>query len=155
VVASLAGQPIQANVLVLDEQGEHKAEATTGAPITVPAGSYKLEIAITDAAVMVDKPTQVRELRLEPGQSPRVEARFSWAKVQLDVQINGRSQPGATVQLLRNGEVVAQMKSGARPVAITPGRYEADVLLKGAKIRVTGLLFPDSATQTVPVNVRM
>jgi hypothetical protein len=74
--------------------------------------------------------------------------------VQLDVRVNGRSQPGAIVQLLRNGELVAELKSGAPPAPITPGRYEADVLLKGAKIRVKGLQFPEGGTQTVPVNVR-
>jgi hypothetical protein len=140
---------------VLDPSGEKRAEASAGEPINLPAGNYDLEVAITDAAVMADKPTQKRELVLQAGQNAQVEARFLWAKVTLDVRINGRSQPGAKVQLLRNEEVVAEMKSGAPPTPITPGRYEADVLLKGAKIRVKGLQFPDSATQTVPVNVRM
>jgi hypothetical protein len=84
---------------------------------------------------------------LEPSAVPRT-------NVQLDVRVNGRSQPGAIVQLLRNGEVVAEMKSGAPPAPIAPGRYEADVLLKGAKIRVKGLQFPEGGTQIVPVNVR-
>lgn len=154
VVADIANKPIVANVRVLDDQGDIKAQAKAGDAMTLPSGNYKLEIEIPDASIMADRPTQMRELRLTPGQNPNVEAHFRWAKVQLDVRVNGHSQPGAHVQLLRNGENVAEMKSGAAPVPITPGRYEADVLLKGAKIRVQGLLFPDSATQTVPVNVR-
>jgi hypothetical protein len=153
--ASIAGQNVPAVVRVFDDAGEKRADANAGEPINLPAGNYALEVAITDVNVMADKPTQRRELVLQGGQNAQVEARFKWAKVQLDVRINGRSQPGAKVQLLREDEVVAEMKSGAAPTPITPGRYEADVLLKGAKIRVTGLQFPDSATQTVPVNVRM
>lgn len=155
LTASVAGQNVPATVRVFDESGEKRADASTGEPINLPAGNYQLEVAITDANVMADRPTQKRELVLQGGQNAQVEARFKWAKVQLDVRINGRPQPGAKVQLLRDEEVVAEMKSGATPTPITPGKYEADVLLKGAKIRVKGLLFPDSATQTVPVNVRM
>ena len=155
LTASVAGQNVAAIVRVFDESGEKRADANAGEPINLPAGNYQLEVAITDANVMADRPTQKRELVLQGGQNAQVEARFKWAKVQLDVRINGRSQPGAKVQLLREEEVVAEMKSGVAPTPITPGRYEADVLLKGAKIRVKGLQFPDSATQTVPVNVRM
>jgi hypothetical protein len=155
LTASVAGKTVPAVVRVLDPSGEKRAEVSAGEPVNLPAGNYDLEVAITDAAVMADKPTQKRELVLHAGQNAQVEARFRWAKVTLDVRINGRSQPGAKVQLLREEEVVAEMKSGAAPTPITPGRYEADVLLKGAKIRVKGLQFPDSATQTVPVNVRM
>jgi hypothetical protein len=155
LTASIAGNAVPAIVRVLDPSGEKRGEVKAGEPLNLPAGQYDLEVAITDAAVMADKPTQKRELVLHAGQNAQVEARFRWAKVTLDVRINGRSQPGAKVQLLREEEVVAEMKSGAPPAPITPGRYEADVLLKGAKIRVKGLQFPDSATQTVPVNVRM
>jgi hypothetical protein len=155
LTATIAGKAVPAVVRVLDSNGEKRAEASAGEPLTLPAGNYDLEVAITDPKVMADKPTQKRELVLQAGQNAQVEARFRWAKVTLDVKINGHSQPGAKVQLLREDEIVAEMKSGAPPTPITPGRYEADVLLKGAKIRVKGLQFPDSATQTVPVNVRM
>jgi hypothetical protein len=155
LVASIAGKNVPATVRVTDASGEERAQGNSEEPITLPAGNYSLEVSIKDANVMADRPTQRRDLVLQGGQNAQVEARFKWAKVQLDVRINGRSQPGAKVQLLREDEVVAEMKSGAAPTPITPGKYEADVLLKGAKIRVKGLQFPDSATQTVPVNVRM
>lgn len=156
LTASVAGKNVPATVRVLDESGEQRAEGSSEQPISLAAGNYQLEVAITDASVMADRPTQKRELVLQGGQNANVEAHFKWAKVTLDVRINGRSQPGAKVQLLREEQVVAEMKSGAPPAAITPGRYEADVLLKGTtKIRVKGLQFPDAATQTVPVNVKM
>lgn len=155
LTASIAGKNVPAHVRVLDESGEPRGEGNSEQPINLQAGNYQLEVSITDPSVMADRPTQKRELVLAGGQNANVEARFKWAKVTLDVRVNGRSQPGAKVQLLREDAVVAEMKSGAPPTAITPGRYEADVLLKGAKIRVKGLQFPDSATQTVPVNVKM
>ena len=103
---------------------------------------------------MADRPKQTREVFLKPGEDARVEATFPWARVQLNVLVGGRSQAGVPVKLLRDGEVVAELKGGAKHTAITPGKYEADVLLRGATIRVTGLLFPESATQTVPVRVK-
>jgi hypothetical protein len=154
VVAVVAGQPTPASVRVLDAQGGVAAEGTSGGSLSLPAGSYALEVTISDATAMIDTPTQRSELQLEPGQAANVQTEFRWAKVTLDVRVGGRSQRGAKVVLLRNGEPVAEMKSGAAPVPITPGRYEADVSLPGRTVRVTGLHFPDSAMQTVPVNVR-
>lgn len=155
LVAMVANQEVPASVRVLNEAGEEQGKIKSGEPLNLAAGNYALEVSITDPHVMADTPMQRRELVLQGGQNAHVEARFKWAKVQLDVRVNGHSQPGAKVQLIREDQVVAEMKSGAAPTPITPGRYEADVLLKGAKIRVKGLQFPDSATQTVPVNVRM
>lgn len=154
VTAMVAGQPTQASVRVLDAHGAVKGEGSSGSPITLAAGSYKLEVSISDASVMIDKPTQRSGLQLEPGQPAKVQADFPWAKVKLDVRVGGRSQRGVKVLLLRDGEPVAEMKSGAEPAPITPGRYEADVSLPGRNVRVTGLHFPDSATQTVPVHVK-
>jgi hypothetical protein len=154
VVAMVAGQPTPASVRVLDAQGSAAGEGTSGSPITLAAGSYTLEVTISDASAMIDTPTQRSDLQLEAGQSAKIESDFAWAKVKLDVRVGGRSQRGAKVQLLRDGEPVAEMKSGAEPAPITPGRYEADVSLPGRIVRVTGLHFPDSATQTVPVHVK-
>jgi hypothetical protein len=145
---------VPATVRILDEAGEVTREAASGEPISLPAGDYRVEISITDPKALADKPTQARQLLVQPGENPPIEARFRWAKVTLNVLVGGRAQPGAKVTLLRDGEPVAEMKSGAPPAAITPGRYEADVQLKGSIIRVKGLQFPEGATQTVPVRVQ-
>jgi hypothetical protein len=154
VRALVAGQVVPVHIRVFDETGKVAMEAESGAPIALRAGSHRIELQISDAAALADKPKQTREVFLEPGKTTLVEATFPWAKVQLNVLVGGRSQAGVPVKLLRNGEVVAQMKGGAKPAAITPGKYEADVLLKGTTIRVKGLLFPEGATQTVPVRVQ-
>lgn len=154
VRALVAGQVVPAKVRVLDSAGAVQAEAASGTPITLKSGSHRLELTISDPAAMADTPTQVREVFVEPGKPSTVDATFPWARVQLNVLVGGRSQSGVPVKLLRNGEVVAEMKGGAKPAAITPGKYEADVMLKGTVIRVKGLLFPEGATQTVPVRVQ-
>jgi hypothetical protein len=154
VRALVAGQVVAARVRVLDEAGKIASEGESGTPIALRAGSHKIELQISDAASLADTPKQIREVFLESGKTTQVEATFPWAKVTLNVLVGGRSQNGIPVKLLRNGAVVAEMKSGAKPAAITPGKYEADVLMKGTTIRVKGLLFPEGATQTVPVRVQ-
>lgn len=154
LIARVDQSTVQASVRILDESGVVQREAASGEPISLPAGNYRAEISITDASALADKPTQARQLLVRPGDNPPIEASFRWAKVTLNVLVGGRAQPGAKVTLLRDGEPVAEMKSGAPPAAITPGRYEADVQLKGSIIRVKGLQFPESATQTVPVRVQ-
>jgi hypothetical protein len=154
VAAVIDGKNVPAQVRVLDASGAVQAEEAAGAPITLPAGDYRVEVSITDAQAMVDKPTQSRPLTLRAGQNTQLEESFRWAKISMNVISGGRSTPGAVVKLLREGQVVAEFKSGAPPVAVTPGRYEADVLLKGSSVRVKGLQFPAGATQTVPVHAQ-
>lgn len=151
----VAGQVVAARIRVFDETGKVASEADSGTLIALRAGSHKIELQISDPAALADTPKQTREVFLEPGKTTQVEATFPWAKVTLNVVVSGRTQNGVPVKLLRNGAVVAEMKSGAKPAAITPGKYEADVMLKGSTtIRVKGLLFPEGATQTVPVRVQ-
>jgi hypothetical protein len=84
-----------------------------------------------------------------------VDVTFRWAKIRLDVQVGGHSQRGVPVKLMRAGEVVAELKSGEPLQAISPGKYEADVLLHGRTIHVTGLQFLEGAEQTVPVRAQL
>jgi hypothetical protein len=71
------------------------------------------------------------------------------------VLVGGRSQGSVPVRLLRNGETVAELKSGTTPQAISPGKYEADVMLRGRTIHVTGLVILEGAEQTVPVRAQL
>src|SRR5262245_17910952 len=74
LTATIAGKSVPAVVHVLDASGEKRAEVKAGEPVNLPAGNYDLEVAITDAAVMADRPTQKRELVLQAGQNAQVEA---------------------------------------------------------------------------------
>jgi hypothetical protein len=152
--ATVDGKEVPAHVRVLDDAGRVEAEGEAGAAIELHAGQYRGEITIDDPHVLADRPTQVRELFLSPGKQTAVEANFPWSKIQLNVLVSGRSQPNVPVKLIRNDKPVAELKSGAAPALISPGKYEADVLLSGTTIRVKGLLFPENGAQTVPVRVQ-
>ena len=155
VEASVRGAAAAADVRLLAADGSAAGTGHTGEPISVPSGEYTLEVTVTDEKALVDKPTQRRSLTLHPGDSLRESVEFPWAMIQLNVRVNGSQDNGALVEVKRQGEVVAKLKSGADPVPISPGRYDADVKTRGTTIAVQGLMFPQGGTQSMPVNVQM
>ena len=148
----VAGKPVAAEVSILSG-GEVVASGPAGQPITTESGDYEMSIKVTDG--LVDHPVEHGQLTLEPGAEVAQTVELAWAKIQVKVKINGRATNSATVDVMRDGEVVTTLKSGAPHVLISPGRYEAVVKARGAKMEVPELMFPAEATQTVPVNVKM
>jgi hypothetical protein len=155
VEAKVHGKAVPANVRLLGADGGEAASGKAGEPISVQSGEYEILVSITDPAALLDKPTQRRPLTVHPGDDLHEVAEFPWAMIQLNVMINGRSASGASVRLLRQGAEVGTLKSGADFTAISPGRYEAEVKVQGSSIEVHGLMFPEGATQTVPVNAQL
>lgn len=153
VTARVDGQPVAARVKILE--GSSGLDGATGESISLPAGNQRISVTIADTEALLDKPTQKLSVFVEPGKPTAVDVTFKWARVRLDVLVGGRSQGSVPVKLFRNGEVVAELKSGAKPRAITPGKYEADVMLRGRTIHVTGLVFLEGAEQTVPVRAQL
>lgn len=153
--AQVRGKSVPAKVRLLSADGSEAASGEAGQPIEVQSGQYTLEVSISDEAALIDKPTQRRELVVNAGDELREKAEFPWSMVQLNVRVNGKLDKGAKVILLRDDKEVATVKSNAAPAAITPGRYEAVVETRGARIEVKGILFPDSGSETMPVDVRM
>jgi hypothetical protein len=142
-------------VRVLSASGDVVAEGESGVALALASGSYRVAVQVTDAAVLLDRPTQTQDVTLAPGNNAALACDFPWAKVQLNVLVNGKSEAAAVVRLSRKGAVVGDMKSRGDFVAVSPGRYDAEVLVKGNTIKVEGILFPDGATQTVPVAVQL
>lgn len=154
VNATVNRQPIAAHVRLVGEDGATAAEGDVGAKLSVPSGTYKLEVAVTDAAGLIDKPTEEREVTLLPGGDTTHVVDFPYAKIKLNVRVNGTLDPKAVVRLLRKGAVVAEIQSAAEYVTISPGRYAAKVKSRGAEeIDVDELMFPQGATREMPVNV--
>jgi hypothetical protein len=153
--AQVHGKSVPADVRLLSADGNEIASGPTGQAIELPSGQYTMEVQINDAAAMLDKPTQRRQLTINPGDALQEKAEFPWAMVQLNVRVNGSLDRKAEVVLSRDGQEVAKVKSGAEPAAITPGRYEAVVLTRGAKIEVKGMQFPEGGTAVKPVDVQM
>ena len=155
VTAKVNGQPVAARVKILDGSGSSKLEGATGESISLPVGTQRIAVTIADAQALLDKPTQNLSVFIESGKSTPVDVTFRWAKIRLDVLVGGRSQGKVPVKLFRGGQAVAELQSGSAPAAISPGKYEADVLLKGRTIHVTGLVFLEGAEQTVPVRAQL
>jgi len=155
VTAKVDGQPAAARVKVLDGSSKPVVEGATGESISLPAGTQRISVTIVDAGALLDKPTQNLSVFIESGKSTPVDVTFRWAKVRLDVLVGGRSQGKVPVKLFRGGQAVAELQSGSAPQAISPGKYEADVLLRGRTIHVTGLVFLEGAEQTVPVRAQL
>jgi len=153
VTAKVNGQPVAARVKILD--GSSKLEGATGESISLPAGTQRISVTVAETQALLDKPTQNLSVFIEPGKSTPVEVTFRWAKVRLDVLVGGRSQGKVPVKLFRGGAAVAELQSGTAPQAISPGKYEADVLLRGRTIHVIGLVFLEGAEQTVPVRASL
>jgi hypothetical protein len=155
VEAKVHGKTVPAKVRLRGGDGSEAASGTSGQALRVQSGDYEMQVAISDAAALLDRPTQTRPLTLHAGDDLHESVEFPWAMIQLNVLVNGNPDSGASVKLMRGGSDVAVLKSGAAPAAISPGRYEAEVTTHGTKIKVEGLLFPEGATQSVPVRVKL
>jgi hypothetical protein len=153
--AVVQGKSVPAKVRLLAADGSEAASGETGQALNVQSGEYTLEVEIVDDDALLDKPTQKRQLTVNAGDELNEKAEFPWSKVTLNVRVNGKLDRGAKVILLRDGQEVAKVKSGAPLAPISPGRYEAVVETRGAKIEVKGMLFPEGGSETMPVDVRM
>ena len=153
--AAVRGESVPAVVRLIDENGEEAAKGKAGETLQVLSGEYTLAVSIEDPKILADHPTLREPLTVPPGASltPRVD--FPWASVQLNVRVNGVPEKKATVRLLRQGAVVATVESGGASVTLSPGRYQAEVITRDATIEVKMLLFPEGATQSLPVDVKM
>jgi hypothetical protein len=155
VNATVRGQSVAAEVRMVGADGSEAGTGRSGEPISVQSGEYTLLVTIADEDALLDKPQRRQPLTIHPGDGLKETVEFPWAMIQLNVRVNGRPDNGAIVELKRQGAVVGKLKSGAEPVPISPGRYDAEVRTRGATIPVQGLMFPEGATQSMPVDVRL
>jgi hypothetical protein len=153
--AQVRGKSVPAKVRLIAADGSEAATGEAGHEVALQAGEYTLEVEITDDSVLIDKPTQKRQLVITPGDDLHEKAEFPWSMVTLNVRVNGKLDRAAKVVLMRDGKEVATMSSGAAPAPISPGRYEAVVQTRGARIDVKGMLFPEGGTENKPIDVRM
>jgi len=152
VQAEVAGKSVPARAKLLDE--ERPVELAMGEAISAEAGTRRIEVSLLDAEMLVDKPTQQLEVFVEPNKRAEVKAAFPWAKVQLNLLVSGRQQPPTRVKLVRGGNVVAEVQTGAPMFMVSPGNYEADVPLRGKTVRVKGLVFFEGSEQVIPVRAQ-
>jgi hypothetical protein len=152
VEATVEGKSVPAHALLVDD---HQAsELELGKDISMPAGVRHVEVSLADDSVLIDKPTRQFEVTVEPNQKTRLNAAFPWAKVRLDLMVNGKPQPSTRVKLVREGATVVEVNTGAPMFQISPGDYDADVPVHGKTVRVKGLVFFDGSEQVIPVRAQ-
>ena len=155
VEAAVHGEVKPARVQLIGSDGGEVAAGASGQPLAIQSGEYTLIVSIEDAAILADRPNLRVPLTVKPGDDLKQHVDFPWASVQLKVRVNGEPEGHATVRILRQGALVATVESGGAFVTLSPGRYQAEVITRDATIEVKQLLFPEGATQTVPVDVKM
>lgn len=154
VTAQVRGEPIAATVRLSGEDG-NVVEGKAGERLSLQSGTYALEVSVTDASKLADKPTERRDVVIEAGADLTENVEFPWSKVQLNVKVNGTFDAKAVVRLIRQGAEVAKVPSGGDYIMLSPGRYKAEVQTRGTSIEVPELMFPEGATRDVPVSVAM
>jgi hypothetical protein len=150
VEAKVHGKAVDANVRLLGADGSEVAAGKTGQALSVQSGEYEMQVQITDAAAMLDKPTQKRSLTLHAGDNLHEGVDFPWAMIQLNVMVNGRLEKNASVKLMRQGTEVGTVKSGAEPVPISPGRYEAEARRLVPRSKSTASCSPRARLRAFP-----
>ena len=154
VQAKCAGKPVVA-VGKMPIERDLVVDFKMGQEFSAEVGTRHIEVTLDDDSALIDRPTLQLEVPVEERKTTQVDAVFPWAKVQLNVLVHGTVQPPTSVKLIRKGEVVAEVKSSGPAFLVSPGNYEADVLLKGKTVRVKGLVFFEGTEQTVPVRAKL
>jgi hypothetical protein len=152
VEAIVEGKPVPAQAKLVDDN--QASEFELGKTINVPAGTRHIEVSLADDTVLIDKPTRQFEVTVEPNQKTILKAAFPWAKVQLNLLVNGQQQPSTRVTLMRDGAPIVAVNTGAPMFEISPGTYDVDVPIRGKTVRVKGLVFFDGSEQIIPVRAQ-
>jgi hypothetical protein len=149
VRAFVRDTPVSGRVRLLD--AERPVEGDTGEVIQVEAGTQRVEVTLNGNAGLLDKPTQRLQVFVSAREQAIANAYFPWSKVAFTVFQQGRRQAGVPIKLLRNAQVVAELRSGATPQALSPGKYEVEVQLRGRTVHVDRLSLLEGATQNIPL----
>ena len=147
VRAFVRDSPVSGRVRFLD--AARLVEADTGEAVQLEAGTQDVEVTLDASAGLLDKPSQRLQVFVVPQEQAIASAYFPWSKVAFTVYVQGRSQTGVPIKLLRDARVVAELRSGAAPQALSPGKYGAQVQLRGRTISVDRVSLLEGATQVI------
>jgi hypothetical protein len=156
--ARACGAAVQADVSVrsADADAREVAKGPSGQPISVPAGTYDIEITCTD---LVDHPNQtLTGVKIGGGETLEREASFECGVTTLHVKLGGKVLKGTKMVLTPSGgeECPGKVLSG-EPFKASPGEYRAEIRLgKGrtsAVHSIDGIQVYDGATRNIPVSL--
>lgn len=156
IVVKVDGHEVPAEVALTDASGADVAHGAAGASFTVTSGTFNATAHITDASVIVNRPTQsAGPFDVAPGAEHVQTFELERAQVHLVVNQRGRPVRGARITLRRQNaqEDPIEVRAGDEQIPFLPGRYDATVRFGSQSIEVTGLMFMGGAVQNVPINV--
>jgi len=156
LVIKIDGQEAAGHVKLMDSSGDVVGEGESGTTVNVTSGTFTAEAHITDAAVIVNRPTVTAgPFDVAPGETHEQVFELERARVRLTVVQRGRPVSGARITLHRQNaeEEPIEIRATGQHVPFMPGRYDATVRFGNQSIDVTGLMFMGSAQQDVPINV--
>jgi hypothetical protein len=154
VKAVMDGNEVAARIQILADDGHVVSEGEAPLSAQVTSGSYTFTAQITDAAILVDRPTVRNEgVAVAPGGPHNVTVSIPRAQVRLKVMRGGREIRNPEITLMHQGstEPVHTYRPGAALIPISPGRYEADLKMGREVIHVQGITFMEGATQDIPI----
>ena len=151
------GQPAKADVIIKTTavEPEHVAKGRAGSPISVPSGTYDVEVICSE---LIDRPQQQLRGVVVAGETVEREATFPAGTVTLHVRRGGRVLKAATLNFTRAGgeDVEGTAKSGI-PFKASPGRYDAEIIISRGRKKmshsITGIQVYDGATRNLPVSL--
>ena len=149
VRAFVRDAPVSGRVRFVD--ATRPVEGDTGEVIQIESGTQNVEVTLNANAGLLDKPTQGLQVFVAPREQSIANAHFPWSKVAFTVFVQGRRQAGVPIKLLQSSQVVAELRSGAAPQALSPGKYEVEVQLRGRIVHVDRLSLLEGATQNIPL----
>lgn len=156
VVNVVSGSESSGTVRVLDMGGQVVAEGRSGETFPVDAGTYRVVGEVTDASVLVDRPTRESDDPVEvvPGEEQVARVVHPVARVRLRVVQRGRPVTGWRAEVRRQtGGPALEIRASEEHTSISPGRYDAVLHVGGQRIEVSGIVFQGGATMDVPLNI--
>jgi len=156
IVVKVDGHEVPAEVTLTDSSGAAAGEGPAGTVFNVRSGTFSATAHITDASVIVNRPTEsAGPFEVAPGAEHVQTFELERARVHLVVNQRGRPVRGARITLRRQNaqEDPIEIRAGDDNVPFMPGRYDATVRFGSTSIEVTGLMFMGGAVQDVPINI--
>jgi len=136
---------------------EEVTKGQSGQPISVPAGTYDVEITCTD---LIDHPSQtLRGVKIGAGETVEREASFPCGETTLHIKRGGKNlSTKIDVTLVKaGGEKCPTTVRSKQRFKSSPGNYEAEILLgrgrKKAVHTIDGIQVYDGAVRNIPVNL--
>jgi hypothetical protein len=142
-------------VRILDADGEEVATGTAGAAFTLPAGDYRVAVAVTDAALLADTPEKQEAVSLAPAEQRALQIQCPRAQVRLRVRRHGRELRRARVELRHAGsdETVVDYRTSNDYLPISAGRYTAIVHAANQEITVNDMIFMEGSSRDMPIDI--